>query len=197
MTQKEEKEKDEVGDKHSDSLIEELQKDLVKIRGEGDTRRRVILLSVDASEFSVKAVEWASKNTLHSTDVILLMTVWEELIDLSGIENTTVDPIGMVIVENEEIQKHNEEHLNQAKKLLVSLYNAYLVKMKVLPLLISSADQGKSYIGKLICGAAKALEVDLIVMGSRGLGKVKQFFVGSVSKYVVENSQCPVLVVKT
>ncbi|ETO04811.1 UspA domain-containing protein [Reticulomyxa filosa] len=104
---------------------------------------------------------------------------------------------GMIIAEPEEIQKYNEEHLNNAKKLLISLYNAYLGKMKVLPLLVSSANQGKSYIGKLICGAAKALEVDLIIMGSRGLGKVKEFFVGSVSKNVVENAHCPVLVVKS
>ena len=38
--------------------------------------------------------------------------------------------------------------------------------------------------------------VDMIVMGSRGLGLVKGVLLGSVSQYVVEQSHCPVLVVK-
>ncbi|ETO20899.1 hypothetical protein RFI_16310 [Reticulomyxa filosa] len=226
MTEKEEK-SDKSDDTHTDDLVKQLRHDLDKIRAEGGESHlglktvsckkkkkvydhkglRVILLSVDASEYSVKAIEWASKNTLRPTDVVVLMTVWEELIDLSTVP-TAVDPIGSFFIyfilfffflqiNNEEIQKHNEDHLVNAKKLLVSLYNAYLSKMKVLPLLVSSPNQGKPYIGKLICGAAKMLDVDLIVMGSRGLGKVKQFFMGSVSKHVVETSHCPVLIVKT
>ena len=38
--------------------------------------------------------------------------------------------------------------------------------------------------------------VDLIVMGSRGLGIVKGVLLGSVSQYIVEQAKCPVLVVK-
>ena len=38
--------------------------------------------------------------------------------------------------------------------------------------------------------------VDLVVMGTRGLGIVKGVLMGSVSQYVVEQAKCPVLVVK-
>jgi nucleotide-binding universal stress UspA family protein len=37
---------------------------------------------------------------------------------------------------------------------------------------------------------------DLIVMGSRGLGRFKRYFLGSVSNSVVQQSKVPVLIVK-
>ena len=40
------------------------------------------------------------------------------------------------------------------------------------------------------------LEIDLIVMGSRGLGWVKGVLLGSVSQYIIERANCPVLVIK-
>ncbi len=43
---------------------------------------------------------------------------------------------------------------------------------------------------------AASNDIDLIVMGSRGLGIVKGVLLGSVSQYIVEQAKCPVLVVK-
>jgi len=39
-------------------------------------------------------------------------------------------------------------------------------------------------------------DCDLIIMGSRGLGAIKQLFVGSVSNYVLHHACCPVLVIR-
>jgi len=39
-------------------------------------------------------------------------------------------------------------------------------------------------------------DCDLIIMGSRGLGAIKQLFVGSVSNYVLHHAGCPVLVIR-
>jgi nucleotide-binding universal stress UspA family protein len=47
-----------------------------------------------------------------------------------------------------------------------------------------------------IVALAEELGVDLIVMGSRGLGGVRRALMGSVSDSVVRHAHCPVLVVR-
>ena len=48
----------------------------------------------------------------------------------------------------------------------------------------------------VILDFASSNDIDLIIMGSRGLGIVKGVLLGSVSQYIVEQAKCPVLVVK-
>ena len=43
---------------------------------------------------------------------------------------------------------------------------------------------------------AKEEGFDLIVLGSRGLGNIKEFFLGGVSDRVADEAPCPVLIVK-
>lgn len=43
---------------------------------------------------------------------------------------------------------------------------------------------------------AESHNIDLIIMGSRGLGGFKKLLLGSVASGVVEHSKCPVLIVK-
>ncbi|WP_182187651.1 universal stress protein [Pectinatus frisingensis] len=49
---------------------------------------------------------------------------------------------------------------------------------------------------KMILTYSKESDADLIVMGSRGLGAIKQIIMGSVSQYLVTHAECPVLVVR-
>jgi len=67
-----------------------------------------------------------------------------------------------------------------------------------------SAQNGIVFVGKTIIGresseiidfAAKN-KFDIIVIGARGLGSVKEAFLGSVSHAVVHKSKIPVLIVK-
>jgi nucleotide-binding universal stress UspA family protein len=46
-----------------------------------------------------------------------------------------------------------------------------------------------------ILKVAESRKADLIVMGTRGLGSVKGFLVGSVSRKVIHYASCPVMVV--
>lgn len=51
--------------------------------------------------------------------------------------------------------------------------------------------------GELICKYANNNNIDLIIMGSRGLGNIRQVILGSVSNYVVQNTNCSVLIIKS
>ncbi|MDH5415978.1 MAG: universal stress protein [Nitrosopumilus sp.] len=50
--------------------------------------------------------------------------------------------------------------------------------------------------GKRIVEVAEKHDFDLIVIGSRGMGAVKEIFLGSTSNYVLHKSKKPILVVK-
>lgn len=51
--------------------------------------------------------------------------------------------------------------------------------------------------GVAIVEVAAEEKCDAIVMGSRGLGAVQRFLLGSVSNYVVHHSKCPVMIIPT
>lgn len=52
------------------------------------------------------------------------------------------------------------------------------------------------YPAPVITRVAKERDIDLIVMGSRGVGFVSEILLGSVSHSVAQHSHCPVLIVK-
>ncbi|KAH9489605.1 hypothetical protein Btru_037497 [Bulinus truncatus] len=54
---------------------------------------------------------------------------------------------------------------------------------------------GKS--GEAIIAAAKEEDAGLIVVGTRGMGKLRRTFVGSVSDYVLHHSDVPVLICRS
>jgi nucleotide-binding universal stress UspA family protein len=47
-----------------------------------------------------------------------------------------------------------------------------------------------------ILGMAKAKKIDLIVIGARGKGRLKEIFLGSISNAILHKSSVPVLLVK-
>lgn len=50
--------------------------------------------------------------------------------------------------------------------------------------------------GPRIVKFAHEKSFDLIVIGSRGMGSIKEMFLGSTSNYVLHKSKIPVLIVK-
>ena len=54
----------------------------------------------------------------------------------------------------------------------------------------------KGHPSKVILDLSESIGVDLIIVGSRGLGGVKEFMLGSVSHSVARHASVPVLIVK-
>jgi nucleotide-binding universal stress UspA family protein len=50
--------------------------------------------------------------------------------------------------------------------------------------------------GRMICEVARTCQADLIILGRRGLSGIKEFFLGSVSNYVLHHAHCSVLTVQ-
>ncbi|OUL31343.1 universal stress protein UspA [Nostoc sp. T09] len=50
--------------------------------------------------------------------------------------------------------------------------------------------------GRIICEFARTWQADLIIIGRRGLSGIKEFFLGSVSNYVLHHALCSVLTVQ-
>ncbi|KAI5585837.1 hypothetical protein BDE02_06G171300 [Populus trichocarpa] len=47
-----------------------------------------------------------------------------------------------------------------------------------------------------ICRATEQMQADVLVVGSRGLGKIKRALLGSISDYCAHHAKCPILIVK-
>ena len=94
----------------------------------------------------------------------------------------------------------------QSEKLLRELLDAYKKESELILSKCSeiATKKGLSINTKLLQGNAGATildfcekeKYDIIVMGSRGLGKFKELLLGSVSSKVVHHSSCPVMIIR-
>ncbi|CEM18722.1 unnamed protein product [Vitrella brassicaformis CCMP3155] len=162
----------------------------------GKHEPRLVVIGVDSSDFSRKAVEWAAQNVLKKDDLVVLMTIWEECMEFTRDAGFEMDTYGLVMIRRDDIKEHNEQALRDGRELLVKTFKKYLKENTVFPLLVSTTSPSKSAIGDLMCRASSVIHADFIVVGCRGLGAFKRFFMGSVSKYVSEHATQPVVIVK-
>jgi len=134
-----------------------------------------ILVPIDGSKNSFKAL----------TKAIYLAKKCDALITALYVLRVAYDNPDLVYVPQTQNElKKVEKFLNTAKNQVTK--NAVSFKKKIL----------FGHEAKRIIDFAQKQRFDLIVMGARGRGVMKQMFLGSVSNTVVHNSKVPVLIIK-
>lgn len=140
-----------------------------------------ILIPVDGSDYSMKAIE-AGKNVAKAFDsnVFILSVVTPELRTSSGRGSNMYAPLIM-----EELQAHSDAVLDEAKK-----------QFQGMPNKVETAS-ALGYVADEIVRFTKENKIDLVIMGSHGLGALRnRLMTGSVTTRVLHHIDVPVLVIK-
>lgn len=152
--------------------------------GAGDSVLRRVLVAVDNSDHSRKALEWIANLPWANSVEIKLVGV------LNPLANGHVDGFSALYKSNSVQKKlkaveHTQQFLmDSAKNLNAKISNKTTTQvLEGLP-------------GEQILKEASDWDAQLIVMGSRGHGGLTKLWLGSVSQEVVLQAPCPVEVIR-
>ncbi len=144
-----------------------------------------VLVAVDGSPNSYRALDFALDLAEKYNAKVKVLNV----LQLSAISQTPQEPSaysGNIAVFSKDLRKIHEETLTKA------VNHAKTVK----PMLAISSELREGEPASEIVDAAKAGGFDVIVVGHRGLGRMKEMLLGSNSERVAHLAHCPVLIVK-
>ena len=134
-----------------------------------------ILVPIDGSKYSFKALEKARVLCEKFGSELIVITVVSDIVALNV--DYKIDIISQNIASAEQMLKQIELDFKNSNIKLTTLYKV-------------------GDITREIVEQAEKNDVDLIVMGSRGLGMLSRTFLGSISHKVINNTDRSVLVVK-
>ena len=134
-----------------------------------------ILVCCDGSKYSKKAIAKACDLAKNYESVVSLIYVVDKSVGLDIFDRKEYLKI---------LKKFGQGVLNDAEKIAS---NRGISTTQILK-------EGK--VADEVIKYAKKEKFDLIVVGSKGLGSVSKFFLGSVSTNLANHSNCSVLIVK-
>jgi nucleotide-binding universal stress UspA family protein len=141
------------------------------------SRIKTVLLATDLTAASEVATTQAIDLVASIGARLLVVNV----IDVGEPEARPIDPFSRVV-------RLDQQRTNRETP-LIQIIDAARKRGIEATYLLWTGEPGVS-----IVAAAEAEQVDLIVVGTRGLDQAGRFLLGSVSDYVVYHSSCPVLV---
>jgi nucleotide-binding universal stress UspA family protein len=154
---------------------------------------RPVVVAFDGSPESVEAVRRAA--ALFRDRLIVVVTVWEPAMAMAA----TMMPVGDVagasyipptLVEIEAVDKAQLDHAQAAAEAGARLAIDAGATAEALPV-PDSAD-----VADTIVAIADQRDAAAIVVGARGMGRVKSAFVGSTSRRLLHDTRRPLLVVR-
>lgn len=145
------------------------------------TQERVIVLAIDASDQAEHAFNWYM-STIHRPENKLVLVHCPEILD--------ADRNRMIYLTAQAWEDACKKEQARVKELEEKYHT------KILENGVSGAirSEGGAKPGEIIIRVADEEKATMIVMGTRGLGKVRRTIMGSVSDFVVHHAHCPVIV---
>lgn len=144
-----------------------------------ETPKRRVVLAMDGSEYADYAFNWYVENFKMDGDYLTVVHSFEAKSISHAALGSDVKALGNVL---EEEAKENKAILELLRNKLASAGVTGEVKALV----------GKP--GETVVHEAHEQNADVILCGSRGHGKLRRTFMGSVSDYIVHHSHVPVVV---
>ena len=144
-----------------------------------------MLVSIDGSQSADHALDFGLDLAGKYSAEVMIATVFDSPRPSSVLKGMLYAPIST--------EKYLKKFRDFHEKILLEALNKTkknCPKLKVSIKLLEGRPADK------IVETAKDGAFDLIVIGSRGLGGIKEFFLGSVSDRVADEASCPVLIVK-
>eukprot|EP00008_Paramoeba_atlantica_P004887 CAMPEP_0201475128 /NCGR_PEP_ID=MMETSP0151_2-20130828/585_1 /ASSEMBLY_ACC=CAM_ASM_000257 /TAXON_ID=200890 /ORGANISM="Paramoeba atlantica, Strain 621/1 / CCAP 1560/9" /LENGTH=232 /DNA_ID=CAMNT_0047855143 /DNA_START=81 /DNA_END=779 /DNA_ORIENTATION=- len=145
---------------------------------------RHYLVAIDDSENAEWAFNYTTSTMDKHLDVLHLMTIRSEDSSAYGLGAAYAYDL---------IVKAREAEKARCKKLL----RTYARKAHEVGITTHlKLTLGNGHIGEIVCGYITEHKVDFLVMGRRGMGTLSRLFLGSNSKYCIENADCNVVIIK-
>ncbi|MGA3193064.1 MAG: universal stress protein [Candidatus Bathyarchaeia archaeon] len=151
-----------------------------------------VLVALDGSEHSERALETAIQIAKKFRAKMTILHVYSVTVPaVIAPEPTTLTPAGVPVVTSAEVAKMVEAARMVGNRLLTGGEQ----KAKSANVRVETVLREGNTVQEIVA-LAKEGEFDLIVMGARGISRIRELLMGSVSEGVIKNAHCPVLVVK-
>lgn len=144
----------------------------------------MILIAYDGSDDADAAIERAGKVLPGAETVVLI--VWERIVDVL---TRTGSAFALGDLDYEAVDRSAEEHAREQAEAGVRRAEQAGLKAR------AHVQAREMSIAGSILAAGDELDADVILMGTRGLGRLKSVLLGSVSSAVLQQADRPVMVV--
>lgn len=142
-----------------------------------------ILIATDGSEHAKRALNYAVESAVKWGAKLIILTVVPPISPLVASSKYNAPYIPELM---DDLRESHQRILSEA---------ANIVKNKQLDIeVVTRLEEGRP--SNVIVETGNEEDVDLIVMGSRGLGGITGWVLGSTSRRVVESCTKPILIIK-